>query len=92
MVELIGYKICNQYFEDPVDLGGIKLLQAGRYYCSPGTIVADHVHDGYYELTVVNGGSATVLTNDKYIPVKYFRRIPGRFTWYSRFGGRPYSV
>ena len=70
MVELIGYKICNQYFDDPVDLGGIKLLQAGRYYCSPGTIVADHVHDGYYELTVVNGGSATVLTNDKYIPVK----------------------
>lgn len=70
MVELIGYKICNQYFEDLVDLGGIKLVQAGRYYCSPGTIVADHVHDGYYELTVVNGGSATVLTNDKYIPVK----------------------
>lgn len=70
MVGLIGYKICNQYFEDPVDLGGIKLVQAGRYYCNPGTIVADHVHDGYYELTVVNGGSATVLTNDKYIPVK----------------------
>lgn len=70
MVELIGYKICNQYFEDPVDLGGIKLVQAGRYYCNPGTIVANHVHDGYYELTVVNGGSATVLTNDKYIPVK----------------------
>ena len=70
MVELRGYKICNQYFEDPVDLGGIKLVQAGRYYCSPGTIVTDHIHDGYYELTVVNGGSATVLTNDKYIPVK----------------------
>lgn len=70
MVELRGYKICNQYFDDPVDLGGIRLLQAGRYYCSPGTIVTDHVHDGYYELTVVNGGSATVLTNDKYIPVK----------------------
>lgn len=70
MVELRGYKICNQYFEDPVDLGGMKLVQAGRYYCSPGTIVTDHFHDGYYELTVVNGGSATVLTNDKRIQVK----------------------
>lgn len=86
MVELIGYKICNQYFEDPVDLGGIKLVQAGRYYCNPGTIVADHVHDGYYELTVVNGGSATVLTNDKYIPVKkndIFVGFPGD-KWFTR--------
>lgn len=70
MVELKGYKICSEYFEDPIDLGGIKLVQAGRYYCSPGTIVSDHVHDGYYELTVVNGGSATVRTDDKYIPVQ----------------------
>ncbi len=70
MVELRGYEIRNRYFNNPVDLGGVKLVQAGRYYCGPESVVADHLHDGYYELTVVNGGSATVHTDDKYVQVK----------------------
>lgn len=70
MAELKGYKICNQYFDNPLDLGEMKLVQAGRYYCGPGTVVVDHFHDGYYEITAVNGGKATVLTNDKQITIK----------------------
>lgn len=70
MTQLKGYKINNEFFDNPVDLGGIILIQAGRYCCAAGTLVPEHFHDNYFELTVVNDGKGFVITNDEYIPVK----------------------
>ncbi len=70
MSQLKGYKINNEFFDNPVNLGGITLIQAGRYCCEAGTVVPTHLHDNIWELTVVNDGKGTILTNGKSIPVK----------------------
>jgi len=70
MAQLNSYKINNEFFDNPIDLGGVRLIQAGRYYCEAGTVVPVFPHEDFYELTVVNDGSGIILTNGKRIPVK----------------------
>ncbi len=70
MEKLQGYKINNQFFETPLDLGGIRLIQAGRYYCQPRAIVPCRLHDDFFELTIVTDGKGTILTNGQEIPVE----------------------
>ncbi len=70
MEKLQGYKINNQFFETPLDLGGFRLIQAGRYYCQPNTLVPCRLHDDFFELTIVTDGKGTILTNGQEIPVE----------------------
>ena len=70
MAQLRGYKINNEFFNNPVDFGGIRLIRAGRYYCEPGAVVPYFSHDDFFELTIVNDGSGIILTNGKRIPVR----------------------
>lgn len=70
MAQLRGYKINNEFLDNPVDFGGIRLIRAGRYYCEPGAVVPYFSHDDFFELTIVNDGSGIILTNGKRIPVR----------------------
>lgn len=70
MKTLSDYKINNSFFDEPIDLGDIKIIQTGRFFCKPGTIVRTGQHLDFYELTIVTEGAGTIITNDKQIPVK----------------------
>ena len=57
------YHLDKNYVENPLPFGNIHLLQLGRRYCAPTEIIAAHPHLNWFELTVVNNGSGTILTN-----------------------------
>ncbi len=63
MDKLQGYKINNQFFETPLDFNGVKLIQAGRYFCEPNTVIRPHLHSDFYELTIVTDGKGVVSAN-----------------------------
>ncbi len=48
---------------DPPPFGMVRLIQIGRRYCSPTAVIDAHTHQDWFELTVVTGGSGTVITN-----------------------------
>ena len=56
------YHLNNVYLEDPLRFGEISLVQVGRRYCEPTEVIHPHSHRNWYELTLVTGGAATVLT------------------------------
>lgn len=68
--EKTKYHIDNYYLDNPLPFGDITLLQLGRRYCEPGAVIGEHQHKALYELTVVTGGSGTIVTNGEEIPVK----------------------
>ncbi len=70
MERLQGYKINNQFFETPLDLESVRLIQAGRYYCQPNSVVNCHLHAEFFELTIVTDGKGRILTNGQEIPVE----------------------
>ena len=57
------YRVGRDYIYDPRRLGKILLYQVGRGYCTPGGVVPTHTHHDFLELTVVRGGSGSVVTN-----------------------------
>jgi len=69
MANLSGYKINNWFLEEPIDLGGVKIIQTGRYFCEQGAIIPTALHEDFFEFTIVTEGSGVVFTNDKEIPV-----------------------
>lgn len=71
---------CNVY--SPVKYGKLSLFQIGRLFSSPETHIPKHAHVGWFELTVVNGGEGTILTNDVPTKVKkgdIYLSFPGDF-------------
>lgn len=70
MEKLSGYQIIATHLDNPIKLGGIRFLQAGRYYCQPGAEVEIFKHDDFYELTIVNSGKGDIITNGVSIPIK----------------------
>ena len=58
------------YINDPRVFGELRLYQIGRRYCEEGEAIEPHPHREWYELTVVRGGSATVITNGEPCAVK----------------------
>ena len=57
------YHLYKHYVENPLPFGDIHLVQIGRRYCAPTEIITAHPHLNWFELTVVNNGSGTILTN-----------------------------
>lgn len=49
---------------------GIRILQIGRLYCTPQTVIRPHQHIGWFELTAVTDGKGVVSANGIGIPVK----------------------
>ena len=57
------YHIDKNFFTSPKEYGEIKLYQIGRVYCTEKTVVPEHSHLDFFELTIVTGGEGTVITN-----------------------------
>ena len=57
------YHLNRCYISDPRRFGEILLIQIGRRYCSPTAVIDPHPHLDWFELTIVTGGSGTVITN-----------------------------
>ena len=57
------YHLTKHYIDNPLDFGKVQLLQIGRRYCEHTEIIAAHPHLKWFELTVVTGGSGTILSN-----------------------------
>ena len=68
-MKLDGYKINNCFISSPLDLDGVKLVQVGRFFCNPDTVVPVGLHSDFYELTIVTEGKGVILTNGEKIPV-----------------------
>ncbi len=69
MEKLQGYKINTQFFDTPLQLGGIRLVQAGRFFCNGDTLIMPHLHKEFLELTIVTDGKGYISTNGVQIPV-----------------------
>ncbi len=63
------YHFDNNYVDEPIRIGDIRLFQIGRRYCEPGEIIAAHLHGSWFELTIVTAGKGTVITNGERTPV-----------------------
>ena len=59
------YHIEHYFFYHPLSVGDVDVIQLGRSYCEPGSCIADHMHQDWFELTVVTNGSGTVTANGK---------------------------
>ncbi len=64
------FHINNVFFNKPLVLGEVEVLQIGRLYCQPNEEINEHFHGDFYELTVVNGGEGTILIDGTLIKVK----------------------
>lgn len=61
--EKTRYHFDNIFFEAPIRYGDIYLIQIGRRYCEPSSVIGAHAHSNWFELTLVTAGSGSVLTN-----------------------------
>lgn len=64
----VKYHLDRNHVQSPIDYGGIRLHQIGRMFCSPGTVVAQHTHLNWFELTIATQGEGEIITNN--VPVK----------------------
>lgn len=65
MEQKIKYHVNNYYVDTPVEFEDIWLYQIGRKYSREGDVTPSHVHSKLFEITIVTGGSATIITNGK---------------------------
>lgn len=54
----------------PEQFEGISIVQLGRRFCVPGSVIDTHIHLNHYELTIVTEGKAIVTTNGISVPVE----------------------
>ena len=60
----------NEYYgTNPLRIGSVELIQVGRLFCNPDTVIERHAHLGWYELTIVTGGAGIVEANGVGVPV-----------------------
>ena len=57
------YHINNSYLAEPLRCGNIHLVQIGRLFFHGAGEVREHLHRGWFELTVVTGGRGEVLSD-----------------------------
>ena len=69
MADFSAYKINNWFLEEPVDLGGVKIIQTGKYFCERGAVIPTALHEDFFEFTIVTEGSGIIVTNEKEIYV-----------------------
>jgi len=58
------YHIDYSFHFEPVYYNDTALVQLGRLYCAPSSVIDKHVHINWYELTIVTDGEGIITTND----------------------------
>lgn len=77
-----NYHLNKSYIMDPLPFGETRLFQIGRLHCAEGMVIPTHSHLNWFELTIVNDGAGTVLTNGTAVPVSrgdLYLSFPGDF-------------
>ena len=77
-----NYHLNKSYIMDPLVFGETRLFQIGRLHCVGGLEVPVHGHLNWFELTIVNDGAGTVMTNGTAVPVSrgdIYLSFPGDF-------------
>ena len=76
------YHIDYNFINNPVYYGNTLLVQLGRCYCMPLTVIEKHAHINWYEITVVTDGEGIIITNDREMRVEkgdIYVSYPGDF-------------
>ena len=63
------YHLNLSFLEQPRTFGPISLVQIGRMHCTEHTVVGEHPHRNWFELTVITDGKGTITTNRISVPV-----------------------
>ncbi len=64
-----SYHLNKPFITDPRPFGDFRLYQLGRLYCTGETVIEEHAHIDWFELTVATGGKGTVYTNGAAVPI-----------------------
>jgi len=62
------YHLNNNYFQHPLECGDLLLIQLGRCYCN-ADFKMEGAHEDFFELTIVNSGKGTLITDDTEVKV-----------------------
>ncbi len=63
------YHINKPFLTDPLTFGDFRLYQLGRLYCTGETVIEEHAHIDWFEITVATGGKGMVYTNGACVPI-----------------------
>ena len=63
------YHINKVFLSEPRVIGDFRLYQLGRLYCTGETVIEEHAHIDWFEITVATGGRGTVYTNGTAVPI-----------------------
>lgn len=64
------YHIHKSTLLHPTMLGELRMYQLGRGYCESGSVVEEHFHGDFFELTVVTDGKGEVYADGAAVKVK----------------------
>ena len=59
-----NYHVNYIFTDSPLFFGETSLFQIGRMFCNEKTVVESHLHNDYYELTIVTDGNGVITTNN----------------------------
>ncbi len=65
-----NYHLNRLFYNDPLVLGDVTILQIGRMFAKRNTVIEPHIQTNLYELTVVTDGEGIIYTNNVKQPVK----------------------
>lgn len=74
------YIFDNTYMKSPLGFGDIYLVQIGRRYCEPSSVITAHSHINWFELTLVTAGKGIISTNGEpsdVLPQDIYLSFPG---------------
>ncbi len=57
------YLIDFQFINEPMYVKDIRLVQVGKKFCNQNTVVFEHTHIDWFELTIILDGKGTINTN-----------------------------
>ncbi len=76
------YHLDKNYLQNPQTFGAFRLYQIGRLFCRETTVVPQHSHVNWFELTIVTEGEGEVITNGTAVKVgggDIYLSFPGDF-------------
>ncbi len=74
------FHLDTSLFEKSIFFGDFELIQLGRKFCSSGSVIPEHHHLNWFEITVVTGGEGTIFSDGEFVNVKrgnIFLSFPG---------------
>ena len=66
----LKYHFIVDNYDNPLPFSTIDLVQIGIAHCGYNTIIANHTHSDYYELSLITSGKGTISTNGIETPVE----------------------